>query len=548
MATRTALLNWNVINRDADFSKHIEAVSEPWVLSWLTVTSSSVAVWEAFVKCERTNGDVIYALVYNTEAQSISWNGDVYIEVSQEIIDNGELGREDWTEISEIKVWTMPAKNALKLATISSGTVTDKRNMIKKTGELKTLIDTNTADIVDLDERVESLEAAWAIDHLEESSLVWELYTMSDTLLKQKTPILSDCIIDCNVSNTNGNAEIHIQRIWSWIASNQLKLKVKMVWSTTQDLNVEVRKWVAVTVTANEEAYWYWDEVVASWSIDYSDITSSYAEITVTLDNDFWGTKGELLDVVVYMDVVNASNYYCIACDEKQCSEWFSYVAVNGNTRTRTKVMPYCTGDWLNSDMLVKYVNKADHTEADLSRTVLSIAANAIKWGSPSNTKTYTWLATASWTFSFVFDANGSTNWRFQLHVNWTRVVYDSFSPWYPETYTFSCYKWDIVVFGITGVNSDYVVSNKAFDVNQTKAYLYAPVNGLVLQPRTVEDLWELAMWTVYWRHPNDWVFYGGIMMDKDTVALAWEITPWNFVWYIRVNFNWEVIKIPYYS
>ena len=69
MATRTALLNWNVINRDTDFSKYIEAVSEPWVIEWLTVSSTSVAIGKAFVKCERTNGDVIYAIVYNNSAQ-----------------------------------------------------------------------------------------------------------------------------------------------------------------------------------------------------------------------------------------------------------------------------------------------------------------------------------------------------------------------------------------------------------------------------------------------------------------------------------------------
>jgi len=49
MAIRTALLNWNVINRDADFSKYIETVSEAWVIEWLAVSSSSVAIGKARV-------------------------------------------------------------------------------------------------------------------------------------------------------------------------------------------------------------------------------------------------------------------------------------------------------------------------------------------------------------------------------------------------------------------------------------------------------------------------------------------------------------------
>ena len=348
MATRTALLNGNVINRDTDFSKHIEAVSEPWVISWFAVSSSSVAIWQAFVKCERTNGDIIYAVVYNNSAQDISGDGDVYIEIPQELIDNWELANEDWSEIAEIKVGTMPAKNALKLAVKSWSTITDARNMIKKSGELLALINQNIEDIEDLDDRVEALEEAGAINHLEESWIVGELYSLTDDLIIQYAPSLSNSSVDCKVWDVNDNKQIHIQRIASWTVGNTLKLKVKKIWSPTTNLIVEVRKWVQVTVTANQEAYWYGNEVVASWSIPYSEIASTYAEKTITLNNNFWWTKWELLDIVVYQadNIVNASNYYCVAWDSTQYWEAFSYVSVNGNTRARSKIMPYCIWSW----------------------------------------------------------------------------------------------------------------------------------------------------------------------------------------------------------
>jgi len=230
MAIRTALLNWNNISRDTDFSKYIETVSEPWVIEGLEVSATKVGIWKARVPCERTNWETIYALVYNSSEATISWNGEVYILVSQTYIDDWELANEDWTWIATIEVWTTPSKNALKLATITNWSVVDNRNMIPKVWELNTQIESIFSQLEDLDERVEKLEEAWAIDHLEESGLVGELYSLSDTLFKQYTPALADSSLDCNVWDTADNTQIHIQRIGSWTASNQLKLKVKKVW------------------------------------------------------------------------------------------------------------------------------------------------------------------------------------------------------------------------------------------------------------------------------------------------------------------------------
>ena len=263
MATRTALLNGNVINRDTDFSKHIEAVSSPWVISWFAVSSSSVAVWQALVKCERTNGDTIYAVVYNNSAQEISWNGDVFIEISQELIDNWELMNEDWSEIAEIKVGTMPSKNALKLATITSGVVEDERVFIKKVDDIRPLEVRMWVAETKIDQIIEDS----ATDHLEETWRIWEIYTLSDSLFKYISPLYINSTIDTNVWDTASNTKIHIQRISSGVASNKLKLKVKTVGSPTTWLTVEIRKWVVWWTTQYSEWYSY---VAENWNSEYT--------------------------------------------------------------------------------------------------------------------------------------------------------------------------------------------------------------------------------------------------------------------------------------
>jgi len=545
MAIRTALLNWNNISRDTDFSKYIETVSEAGVIEWLEVSATKVWIWKARVPCERTGGETIYALVYNSSEVSISWNGDVYIQVSQTYIDDWELANEDWTGIATIQVWTMPSKNALKLATITSWTPTDARNMIPKVWELNTQIESIFDSLEDLDERVEKLEEAGAIDHLEESGLVWELYTLSDTLFKQNTPTLADSTLDCNVSDVAANTQIHIQRIGSGVASNQLKLKVKMVWSSTQNLKVEVRKWVQVTVTEWVEAYWYWNQVIASGSIAYSDISSDYAEKTITLDNNFWWTKGELLDIVVYMDTVNASNYYCVACDSTQYSEWFGYVSVNGSTRTRSKLMPYGISEGFAQSMLVKTKENISIYNSTDTTPKINNSSSPIVATQRTGLSSWNYIVNVSG-----YSSNtGSIGCSVRLVINDTLIDEATIYGNTTKTVTFKTnVKTNNNTLQIYFVNSNgsstYVYITNV-DIN-IYSYIIEPY-WPNLKPSEVKGIWIEIYPTLYWNDSN-WNYIWWIMVKKDTTATTGEITPWNFTGYIKVRFNWEYIKIPYYN
>lgn len=557
MAIRTALLNWNNISRDTDFSKYIETVSEAGVIEWLEVTASKVWIWKARVPCERTGGETIYALVYNSSEVTISWNGDVYIQVSQTYIDDWELANEDWTGIATIQVWTMPSKNALKLATISSWTVTDARNMIPKVWELNTQIESIFDSLEDLDERVEKLEEAGAIDHLEESGLVGELYTLEDKLFKQYTPALADSTLDCNVSDVADNTQIHIQRIASGVASNQLKLKVKMVGESTQNLKVEVRKWVQVTVTEWVEAYWYWNQVVASGSIPYSEISTDYAEKTITLDNEFWWTKGELLDVVVYMDTVNATNYYCVACDSTQYSEWFSYVSVNGSTRTRSKLMPYCISDGFAQSLLCKvdediipFSFSSDFTISDVKGTTTS--SGTIYSRQKNNNSTYDYandrratLFTASFSGLYTFKIKASQNnssCKFWFGTSTNNILSEIIPAQSTETeYT--------ITINVNAGDTVYVYNYLAWSAYSNislyiHTYTYSVNMELTKNSNTVwytkENylIGDLGIISIFWIIDKN--FY--VWQTTNTVQTG-NITLGNAVWYINI---WGY-KIPYY-
>lgn len=561
MAIRTALLNWNNISRDTDFSKYIETVSEPWVIEWLTVTATKVAIWKARVPCLRTNGETIFSLVTVTSEVTISGNGDVFIEVNQTYIDNGELANEDWTGIATIQVWTMPAKNALKLATISSGVVTDERNMIPKVWELSTQIESIFSSLADLDERVEALEEADAIDHLEESWLVGELYTLTNKLFKQSTPILTNSTIDCNVWDTNDNYKVHIQRIGTWTPTNQLKLKVKSVGSPTTWLVVEVRKWVQVTVTANEEAYWYWwSQLVCSGSIAYSSISNSYAEFTVNMDWNFWWTKGELLDVVVYQtwNIVNSTNYYAIACDSTQYSEWFSYVSENNNSEyTRSKLMPYCIANGFAQSLLCKasnVVNNYSFTRSITNGTEAYAGTNSASYNETDKVP----IITLQWEITTI-TANLRIKWNYNWYTNaYTMFSYNSSNVYWEDSNTSTSYVDKTYTITSTQINptySVYVKKNSSTATWVTRDWNYSitwsqnfrKTSSYISSPEQQVWIWETSKVNIFWI--KDWDFYNWFSWiltsqnEKTTSATTWNITLWNAVGFIQMG----EYKIPYY-
>lgn len=57
--------------------------------------------------------------------------------------------------------------------------------------------------------------------------------------------------------------------------------------------------------------------------------------------------------------------------------------------------------------------------------------------------------------------------------------------------------------------------------------------------------IWNLSNIIIYGAYDGN--FYSGIMIWKDTTVSTGSITLGKAVWFITVNLNWEIVKIPYY-
>lgn len=96
--------------------------------------------------------------------------------------------------------------------------------------------------------------------------------------------------------------------------------------------------------------------MLATATLPYTKFSTEAQEITVDLNKSFQLPKGDLYSVVVMQQggIVNANNYYRVYCDSTQYSEAFSAVAVNGNSRVRNKLMPYCVNEGFVGECLSK--------------------------------------------------------------------------------------------------------------------------------------------------------------------------------------------------
>ena len=136
---RASLINGNWLNLDADLSKHIETLTDPGVIEgFLVENNNTLKPGKAWVKAVRSNGETIFVYVELKSDFSFSLtSGKLWIELSQEAIDNWLLNAEDGTGIASIKTWpSVPSQNFLLLATATGGVVRLDRTIIPKVGQL----------------------------------------------------------------------------------------------------------------------------------------------------------------------------------------------------------------------------------------------------------------------------------------------------------------------------------------------------------------------------------------------------------------------------
>lgn len=101
---------------------------------------------------------------------------------------------------------------------------------------------------------------------------------------------------------------------------------------------------------------------------------------------------------------------------------------------------------------------------------------------------------------------------------------------------------WDVITIVVDSLGSQYEATH------YSSTFEMAPVSkGLKVMPKSVKEIGDLGDNTLFWKHIDN-KFYGWIMLGKVNSATTGSVTLWNAVWFIEVNFNWELLKIPYYS
>ena len=535
---RTALLWGNTITLDADLSKYIETVSDQWVIEGLEVSSNSIAPGKAWVKATRGNGETIMTLVQNTEALAVDTSGTkkIWLEIRQEAIDNGLLNNEDGTWIAEIKTWpTLPSQNFLLLASVAEWVVKDERNLIPKIQSVAQKTSTLEEKLSTAEGKITQLVEAGTPSYLGITGIVWEKYTMEDTLFLQKTPTLADSVIAINVGDTAANKEQHIQRISNGQSDNKFKLKMDKFWLPTTNVIVEIRKWIKVDINEKEAYRYGGNELLASASLPYTTFTTEAQEITVNFDQPFQLAKWELYSVVVKQEngIVNAQNFYRLYCDTTQYSEAFSAVAVNGDSRVRNKLMPYCVNEGFVEECLSKKSDEVMNIEWSVP-----IINEWAKSGDIARYETkvfHTLTGYKKLHISFLWNVS-SSEWWFVVRVNG-----NNYFNWYSSIDNdLVCNPEDVIQF--VAYNSG---SSTTFSYQYLRIFNKAPIllkKNTELLPRRLVNIGEMVATTLLGLHTdNSWKPYE----KKQAIELNLTMNQYKINtqrvapsdWFLMVNF-----------
>lgn len=346
---RIGNLNWENITYDHDISGLVRGLTDWGVIEGGTVVGNKLQPVQAIVPLVRSNGQKILAFFESDEVIDLPTTGDykVYIEVDQSKIDFGGNNAEDGTGIASIKTWpTLPSQNFLLLASVTSWVAKDVRNLIPKVGQIAQRTTTLESKVEAQEQKVGKLEEAGTPDHLWIKAIVAEAFKENDEAYEYHLPLISEVASDCPIWKTNQTKEIHIPRVSTGVSFNTLELYLKKVWEPSQNLEVEIRK--AKKVSSLWLEFVVGNEVLATGSVRYSEITTAYQMKTVTLSKEISVAKDEFIIIVLKQQggTVNGSNYFCIGVS-KNPSLGYGVICVESEEKqNKTYANVVCNSQW----------------------------------------------------------------------------------------------------------------------------------------------------------------------------------------------------------
>lgn len=334
--------------------------------------SAGSEIAEAVILCKRPTSYPIQNQTFLAQFQ-FTWKLEnlqtvegtkIYIEIKESLIVDPTLiadqpGSTNFAkgfDIGEIKAtpeWPSH-ENFLKLYEISSGEVVDHRKEISLPA-----LDSATEKISTLESKVEAqeqkvgkLEEAGTPDHLWIKAIVAEAFKENDEAYEYHLPLASEVTSDCPIWQTNLTKEIHIPRVSTGVSFNTLELYLKKVWEPSQNLEVEIRK--AKKVSSLWLEFVVGNEVLATGSVRYSEITTAYQMKTVTLSKEISVAKDEFIIIVLKQQggTVNGSNYFCIGVS-KNPSLGYGVICVESEEKqNKTYANVVCNSQWWNTNAI----------------------------------------------------------------------------------------------------------------------------------------------------------------------------------------------------
>jgi len=174
-------------------------------------------------------------------------------------------------------------------------------------------------------------------------------------------------------------------------------------------------------------------------------------------------------------------------------------------------------------------------------------------------------ITTSSTTLITYYETTITKSWK--IHVNLTAMVWDSWQ----NLWVYTIYANDTKIRE-TSYNSQTVINYTSTDIypswttitikirawystkSITTKWIYIEtipewytLNQIAIYPKEIKNLWNLVIGTIYGSY-NDNKYIWGIMLNKATTATTGSVTLWNAVGFITVDYNGEILKIPYYN
>lgn len=536
---RASLINGNWLNLDADISKHIETLTDPGVIEgFLVENNNTLKPGKAWVKAIRSNGETIFVYVELKSDFSFSLtSGKLWIELSQEAIDNWLLNAEDGTGIASIKTWpTLPSQNFLLLATATGGVVRLDRTIIPKVGQLAGRISVVEKKTATTESKVEKLEEAGAPGYLsikwysKEDIALWDMVVVDNPNVGE----LSATIM-LSVGDIEENQELHIQRIGSWQQLSSIKIPLQKVGNPSDGLLIQVMESKEVTIS------WKKHRMGSGVAVATATVKAGDIPATMTVkDINFSAVKLELgkkYSVVIKRsgNVINNQNFYKIWCLDKRCSSSFELVFWGASPKIRNDFTP--TVYVKSSAFFGRVFGK--NTPQDVVIKTYNVDAY-FSWGYPAQ-QTYNFTAEANikqltWSVGYHHNRSASITITQNGRTFYNKTI-PNWSWTFSETFEVDIKPW---TFQVT-----YNAYNSSTLKRSEKLLKWNGVPYTAWQSATIGEQIEAIIY---------WEFSGKLIGEQiDTTisssATTWWIPPANAVGYMSILWpDWKKYKIRVYG